>query len=125
MSVSLYAAGLAGIGGGVAFAKGFTDLKNPEIDKKIAKAEIIGGGIALTLSALKISSYLIDFAYSPNIILNEEDFFNSKIYLFNSDAFTEHLLNSLIILTLTPLSFFCTNVCYFGLAGCCFKILER
>lgn len=114
-SLSSYATGLVGFGGICALTKGVIDLKKPDIlDKRVAKAEIVGGSIAILFTILKGSSYLLDstvFSNKKIVILNEEDFLNSKFSIFNSSTNTQAFLNFIIAGTVVPISFCTTCLC--------------
>lgn len=78
---------LTGLGSALVLSKGVNDLKNPQFNKNLAKAEMIAGGAVLLFTALKISSDLVasSLFHTKNVqILNEDDFQNK--YFSNQDC---------------------------------------
>lgn len=122
-SLTFYATGLIGIGGAFALAKGIKDLINPKIiNKRIAKAEVVAGSIALLYTALKIVSYADDFSFFPDkrtIIIDEDDF-NKKL-LNSNNSYIQTAINSIFAGAIIP-SIFCGCTCSFA---CCELLLRR
>lgn len=86
--------GLVGVGGACVLAKGWLDLKNPQANQKLAKAEIIGGCVSLTFTALKICLSLNDFFSSERFILiNEKDILDGKLAIVKTSTFFENVLD--------------------------------
>lgn len=52
---------LVGVAGACALTKGWLDLKNPKVNQKLAKAEILAGSISLTFTALKTCLLINDY----------------------------------------------------------------
>lgn len=93
-------AGLAGIGGALVLAKGLNDLKNEQFDKRMAKAEIIAGGVTLVSAVLKIGFDVIPFS------LKHSKKFTECRCAAKSDSFFETFIKYVIAGAAIPVGIF-------------------
>lgn len=96
-------------GGALALAKGIQDYRNPQIDKKLAKAEITLGAVVLVATVLKTSFDfdVLTLSSKKAIILDEESISKTNPYL---QTFYHSLLAGMtfpigLYMTCTPLMY--------------------